>query len=42
VETLEIIDSTLGGEYKKVRKALEFVMEFRDIDSIPGKEYNSI
>jgi len=27
VETLEVIDSTLRGEYKKVRKAPEFVME---------------
>jgi len=27
VEMLEVVDSTLRGEYKKVRKALEFVME---------------
>ena len=27
VEALEVADSTLRGEYKKVRKALEFVME---------------
>jgi hypothetical protein len=27
VEALEVVDSTLRGEYKKVRKALEFVME---------------
>jgi hypothetical protein len=27
VERLEVIDSTLRGEYKKVRKALEFLME---------------
>ena len=27
VERLEVVDSTLRGEYKKVRKALEFVME---------------
>ncbi|NWF93698.1 MAG: hypothetical protein HXY46_12330 [Syntrophaceae bacterium] len=26
-EALEVVDSTLRGEYKKVRKALEFVME---------------
>ena len=38
VERLEVVDSTLRGEYKKVRKALEFVMELKDIDSITGKE----
>jgi hypothetical protein len=27
VEALEVVDSTLRGEFKKVRKALEFVME---------------
>jgi len=27
VEALEVADSTLRGEYKKVRKALEFVIE---------------
>ena len=27
VEMLEVVDSTLRGEYKKVRKTLEFVME---------------
>jgi hypothetical protein len=27
VEALEVVDSILRGEYKKVRKALEFVME---------------
>ena len=27
VEMLEVVDSTLRGEYKKVRKALEFLME---------------
>ena len=27
MERLEVVDSTLRGEYKKVRKALEFVME---------------
>jgi hypothetical protein len=27
VEALEVVDSTLRGEYKKVRKALEFVMD---------------
>ena len=27
VEALEVVDSTLRGEYKKMRKALEFVME---------------
>ena len=26
VEALEVADSTLRGEYKKVRKALEFIM----------------
>ena len=28
VEALEVVDSTLRGEYKKVRKALEFVMRW--------------
>ena len=27
VEALEVVDSTLRGEYKKVKKALEFAME---------------
>lgn len=27
VEMLEVVDSTLRGEYKKVRKALQFLME---------------
>ena len=27
VEALEVVDSTLRGEFKKVRKALEFVIE---------------
>ncbi|MEW6375504.1 MAG: hypothetical protein AB1502_06905 [Thermodesulfobacteriota bacterium] len=27
MEGLEVVDSTLRGEYKKVMKALEFVME---------------
>jgi hypothetical protein len=27
VENLEVVDSTLRGEYKNVRKAWEFVME---------------
>jgi CRISPR/Cas system-associated protein Cas5 (RAMP superfamily) len=27
VEALEVVDSTFRGEYKRVRKALEFVME---------------
>ena len=30
VEALEVVDSTLRGEYKKVRKALEFVMGLLD------------
>jgi hypothetical protein len=31
VERLEVVDSTLRGEYKKVREALEFVMELVEI-----------
>ena len=36
VEALEVVDSTLRGEYKKVRKALEFIMEI--VEDVGGEE----